>query len=250
MVEARRPEAVSQLLVEPLVLAQDDPCKDRPALSGRDRLQRARNTSAQPVRDSAQATAVADHAEAPSPQHDVNALPTQVGRLVEATLGLGASRAPNRDDDLQLRSLRGRPLRRQVETGTLVELDATETQDANGNADRELAPARRSRHLHARERSSPDLLLEHACVEGRQPHAAPPEPCEDEGDDEQDGSCRRDEDGDQRGPGGGEREPGVGLAAEEGKREARAERGGEKVRRRHPPEEIDGHGSVTAPRAA
>jgi hypothetical protein len=250
VVEAGGPKPVAQLLIESFVLAEDDAGEHRPALARRHRLERARDASPQLVRDRAEPAPAPHDAEAASPEDHVDPLASEVRRLVEASLALGASRAGDRDDDLQERALRRRALRREIEARALVELLLAEAQDANGNADGELATPRGAGHLDACNRGPADLVLEHAGVEGVEAHASPPQSCEHESEDEESDACRRDDDGEQSGRTGGEREPGVGLAAEEGKREARAERGGQKVRRRHLPKAVGRHDPVTGPRAA
>ena len=249
VVEAGGPEAVAELLVEAFVLAEDDACEHRPALTGRDRVQGAGDAAPQPVRDRTEPSSPADHPEAPSTQDDVDPLAPEVRRLVEAAFRLGAARARDGDDELEQRTLRRGPLRGQVEARALPKHDPAKAQDANRNADGELAPPRRACHLDAREGGAADPIVEDARVEGLETRAPPPQAREDESDGQQRETHGRQGDREQPGSAGGQREPGVGLAAEEGQREARAERGGEEVRRRHPPEEVGSHPAVKGPRA-
>jgi hypothetical protein len=78
VVETRRPEAVSEPLLDPLVLPQDDPRDDGTPLSGHPGRKPSGNEGAEGVGEAPDAPSAPDHAVGVSRQDDMYALPAQV----------------------------------------------------------------------------------------------------------------------------------------------------------------------------
>ena len=126
MIEPRGPEVVPQALVEPLVLAERDAGEHRSALPRRDALECLVHASPEPVGDGSQPTAAADDPEAARSKNDVDALATEIARLVEVSGLLGGTRRCDRGHGFEDGALWRRSLRGQVEAGSLVQLEVAE----------------------------------------------------------------------------------------------------------------------------
>ncbi len=88
-------EVGTELVREPLVLAEHDSCQHRAALASEPRGDRARNMRAEPVGDTADPAAPAHDPPVTAVQHDVDAAARQPAAFVEAVLR--TARSADRD---------------------------------------------------------------------------------------------------------------------------------------------------------
>jgi hypothetical protein len=112
VIEARSSEPLAEALGETLVLAEDYADQDRPSLTADGRREGAVEPLADPIREAAQPAAVADDPPLVAVEHDVDAVTTQPGSLVEAARG--SARERDHAKDLEDRSLRGRAPEREL----------------------------------------------------------------------------------------------------------------------------------------
>jgi hypothetical protein len=175
VVQTRGPEALLELCRETLVIAQDNSGNDGPALAGHAGRERPLERAADPVGKPAQASPPAHDAEGVRPQHDVNPLAPQIRGLIECAL-VRLARQPQPGGELEHGSLGRRSATRQLEAGRLVYGQSREAEDAHGDADGELAAARRPGDLDARGPRPAGLAREDTLVQMLEPQAPPPPP--------------------------------------------------------------------------
>ncbi len=172
VVEAGGLEVVAQVVRQPLVLAQDDPGEHGVPLAFEPGRDRACDVRAQAIREAADAAAPADDPPVAPVQDDVDAAAREPATLVEAVLR--TSRRRDGRPELQHGSLGRRAAERQFEQHALAESTLVEAPHLGREPQRERRSAHRSGDDGSDRRGAADLRVEHARVEGVEPHAPPP----------------------------------------------------------------------------
>jgi hypothetical protein len=106
VIEARRPEAVTKVLLEAFVLSEDNAGEHRSPFTGRDALERIRDLAAETIGDSADSSPAPHDAVAGRAQDDVDSLAAEILGLVEPALLVRRTRLRDCDDGLEDRALR------------------------------------------------------------------------------------------------------------------------------------------------
>ena len=175
VVETGRPERLSELGSEPLLLAEHDPLDERSPLTRKSRCDRAGEVLADPVGDAREPAASSDHPVATRAHDRVNALAAEIGGLVVGGSRLALPRRDHLGDHVENRTLRRCAHRRgKLELCRLVERPVVVPAHPHQDACRERAPPRGRRHLDARKRRASDLAHERAAVDVVEADAAPP----------------------------------------------------------------------------
>ena len=227
MGEARRPEVLTDILGQALVLAEDDAedeCALHPVRATPDGVL---DSVAQAVTEARDAAAASDLTPAAAPEDHVDPLAREPGALVEAVLGTAWLRHAH--DRLQDGAARRRAADREDQKRTLAQRTAAEGAGLSGHTDGPGRLACWPGHDELRGARLADLGRELAPPERVEPQRAPPETGGCEHDAERDGAGRAVEDGHadegdhrergcRRGSGGDpvrEREPCAGRAGEQ-----------------------------------
>src|SRR5207247_1472558 len=169
---AGSPEVLPQPLIEALLVAKDDSQQDSASLAVEFTRHRVCKPASQAIAEASEAAAMSGQPPAVSGQHDVDAVASEPGPLVEAVtrpareLCLGAH--------LEDAALRGCPAKRQLELSRLVERDEAEPPDAHQHFQVESSPARCRRDDDECSLRAPNLDASGAVIETLEPCASPP----------------------------------------------------------------------------
>jgi hypothetical protein len=142
VVEARRTEALAELVGKPFVLAEDNTLHNAPPLAAKVLADPCGEPAVKRVPDAGRSAAPADTTPPIRAQHDVHATSTQPRSFVETVVAL--ARPCERPDELESSPERRRASERQLQQNGLVRCEAPEAEGSREHADVEAAPARRS----------------------------------------------------------------------------------------------------------
>src|SRR6266567_1681575 len=172
MVEAGSPEVLPQPLIEALLVAKDDSQQDSASLAVEFTRHRVCKPASQAIAEASEAAAMSGQSPAVTGQHDVDAVASEPGSLVEAvTRPAGKLRFGAHLEDA---ALRGCPAKRQLELSRLVERDEAEPPDAHRHLQVESSPARCRRDDDECSLGAPDFGAQGAVIETLEPCASPP----------------------------------------------------------------------------
>ena len=179
VVEPARAEALLERVAQTLVLPEDDALEHGLPLTAEPRRAVAREPAVQPVGDTADTAAAADHTPRFGAQDGVDTVVAEPCALVEA-VGRPA-RLPQLAEERQGRPLRRRAPGRQLEQYRFSRAQVAPAHDERPHARLEAAGARRLLGLDKRPLGRADARSEDTRVERRQPVARPPPAGEREG---------------------------------------------------------------------
>jgi len=147
VVKTRGAKVVAEVLVKPFILSQHDAGNDCPPLAVEPWCERPVDATPQGVREPSDPAPMANDAVFISAEHDVDALPPQIGSLVESLSLLGATGEAEARDHLEQRSLRRRAAARKLQARRLVRALRPEPVHPDRDPYGERATACRPRHL-------------------------------------------------------------------------------------------------------
>src|SRR6266550_703198 len=172
MVEAGSPEVLPQPLIEALLVAKDDSQQDSASLAVKFTRHRVCKPASQAIAEASEAAAMSGQPPAVTGQHDVDAVASEPGSLVEAVTR--PARKLRFGAHLEDAALRGCPAKRQLELSRLVERDEAEPPDAHRHLQVESSPPRCRRDDDECSLGAPDFGAQGAVIETLEPCASPP----------------------------------------------------------------------------